>query len=69
MMMTTSVERNEGNGMANEVVVIIRREQRDGRGHMGGDGVTSPFEVMGVYVWPKGVWKLGSLSFTRLMER
>jgi hypothetical protein len=36
---------------------------------VGGNEVTNPFEVTEVYVKQKGTWKLGSLSFTRLMTR
>ena len=34
---------------------------------VGGNEVTNPFEVTEVYIKVKGQWKLGSLSFTRLM--
>jgi Domain of unknown function (DUF4440) len=34
---------------------------------VGGNEVTNPFMVTEVYVREKGTWKLGSLSFTRLM--
>jgi hypothetical protein len=34
---------------------------------VGGNEVTNPFMVTEVYVKEKGTWKLGSLSFTRLM--
>jgi hypothetical protein len=34
---------------------------------VGGNEVTNPFMVTEVYVKQNGVWKLGSLSFTRLM--
>ena len=34
---------------------------------VGGNEVTNPFEVTEVYVKVNGTWKLGSLSFTRLM--
>lgn len=34
---------------------------------VGGNEVTNPFEVTEVYVKEKGKWKLGSLSFTRLL--
>jgi len=34
---------------------------------VGGNEVTNPFEVTEVYVKVKGQWKLGSLSFTRLL--
>ena len=36
---------------------------------VGGREVTNPFEVTEVYVKQNGSWKLGSLSFTRLMTR
>ncbi|MBI9071233.1 MAG: nuclear transport factor 2 family protein [Melioribacteraceae bacterium] len=36
---------------------------------VGGNEVTNPFEVTEVYVNENGVWKLGSLSFTRLLTR
>ncbi len=34
---------------------------------VGGNEVTNPFEVTEVYVKENGTWRLGSLSFTRLM--
>ncbi len=34
---------------------------------VGGNEVTNPFMVTEVYVQQNGVWKLGSLSFTRLL--
>lgn len=34
---------------------------------VGGNEVTNPFMVTEVYVKNNGVWKLGSLSFTKLM--
>lgn len=34
---------------------------------VGGNEVTNPFEVTEVYINVKGQWKLGSISFTRLM--
>lgn len=34
---------------------------------VGGNEVTNPFEVTEVYIKQEGVWKLGALSFTRLM--
>lgn len=34
---------------------------------VGGNEVTNPFMVTEVYIKKDGVWKLGSLSFTRLM--
>ncbi|MCW0483819.1 nuclear transport factor 2 family protein [Gaoshiqia sediminis] len=36
---------------------------------VGGNEVTNPFEVTEVYIKQAGTWKLGSLSFTRLMTR
>lgn len=36
---------------------------------VGGNEVTNPFEVTEVYIKTDGNWKLGSLSFTRLMTR
>ena len=36
---------------------------------VGGNEVTNPFEVTEVYIKVKGQWKLGSISFTRLMTR
>ena len=36
---------------------------------VGGNEVTNPFEVTEVYIKQDGSWKLGSLSFTRLMIR
>lgn len=36
---------------------------------VGGNEVTNPFEVTEVYIKQDGRWKLGSLSFTRLMVR
>lgn len=34
---------------------------------VGGNEVTNPFMVTEVYIKKEGAWKLGSLSFTRLM--
>ena len=34
---------------------------------VGGNEVTNPFVVTEVYVPQSGTWKLGSLSFTRLL--
>lgn len=34
---------------------------------VGGNEVTNPFEVTEVYIKMKGQWKLGSISFTKLM--
>jgi hypothetical protein len=34
---------------------------------VGGNEVTNPFMVTEVYVQQSGAWKLGSLSFTRLL--
>jgi hypothetical protein len=36
---------------------------------VGGNEVTNPFEVTEVYIKQDGKWKLGSLSFTKLMVR
>jgi hypothetical protein len=36
---------------------------------VGGNEVTNPFMVTEVYIKQEGSWKLGSLSFTRLMTR
>jgi hypothetical protein len=36
---------------------------------VGGNEVTNPFVVTEVYVQQDGSWKLGSLSFTRLLDR
>ncbi len=36
---------------------------------VGGNEVTNPFIVTEVYVKQDGIWKLGSLSFTRVMSR
>ena len=36
---------------------------------VGGNEVTNPIEVTEVYIKQDGKWKLGSLSFTRLMTR
>ncbi len=36
---------------------------------VGGNEVTNPFEVTEVYVNENGAWKLGSLSFTKLLTR
>ena len=36
---------------------------------VGENEVTNPFEVTEVYVKQNGTWKLGSLSFTKLMTR
>jgi hypothetical protein len=35
---------------------------------VGGNDVTNPFMVTEVYVKENGAWKLGSLSFTRLLQ-
>lgn len=34
---------------------------------VGGNEVTNPFEVTEVYILQNGTWRLGSLSFTRLL--
>jgi hypothetical protein len=36
---------------------------------VGGNEVTNPFEVTEVFIKQDGSWKLGSLSFTRLITR
>lgn len=36
---------------------------------VGGNEVTNPFMVTEVYVKQNGIWKLGSLSFTKLLIR
>ncbi len=36
---------------------------------VGGNAVTNPFMVTEVYVQQNGAWKLGSLSFTRLLTQ
>jgi hypothetical protein len=36
---------------------------------VGGNEVTNPFIVTEVYIQQNGTWKLGSLSFTRVMTR
>lgn len=36
---------------------------------VGGNEVTNPFEVTEVYIKENGKWKLGSLSFTKLLTR
>lgn len=36
---------------------------------VGGNEVTNPFQVTEVYIKQDGSWKLGSLSFTKLMTR
>ncbi len=36
---------------------------------VGGNEVTNPFEVTEVYIKLDGKWKLGALSFTKLMTR
>jgi hypothetical protein len=36
---------------------------------VGGNEVTNPFVVTEVYVQQDGTWKLGSLSFTRLLQQ
>lgn len=35
---------------------------------VGGNEVSNPFVVTEVYVQQNGTWKLGSLSFTRLLQ-
>jgi hypothetical protein len=45
--------------------IVLNRIRLDAVG--GGNVVTNPFVVTGVYVQQNGAWKLGSLSFTRLL--
>ena len=45
--------------------IVLNRIRLDAE--VGGNEVTNPFMVTEVYVQENGTWKLGSLSFTRLM--
>lgn len=36
---------------------------------VGGNEVTNPFMVTEVYIKQEGIWKMGSLSFTKLLTR
>jgi hypothetical protein len=45
--------------------ILLRRIRLDAV--VGGNEVTNPFMVTDVYVQENGTWKLGSLSFTRLL--
>lgn len=36
---------------------------------VGGNEVTNPFQVTEVYIKENGIWKLGSLSFTKLLSQ
>lgn len=45
--------------------ILLNRIRLDAE--VGGNEVTNPFMVTEVYVQENGTWKLGSLSFTRLM--
>jgi len=36
---------------------------------VGGNEITNPFEVTEVYIKENGIWKLGSLSFTKLLTQ
>lgn len=45
--------------------ILLNRIQLDAV--VGGNAVTNPFMVTEVYVQQNGAWKLGSLSFTRLL--
>lgn len=49
----------------NNTAILLNRI--DLLAEVGGNEVTNPFEVTEVYIKLDGSWKLGSLSFTRLM--
>lgn len=49
-----------------ETAILLSRIRLDAV--VGGNEVTNPFMVTEVYVKVGGKWKLGSLSFTRLMR-
>ena len=51
----------------NNTAILLNRI--DLLAEVGGNEVTNPFEVTEVYVKIDGAWKLGSLSFTKLMVR
>jgi hypothetical protein len=46
--------------------IVVNRIRLDAV--VGGNDVTNPFMVTEVYVKENGAWKLGSLSFTRLLQ-
>jgi uncharacterized protein DUF4440 len=47
--------------------ILLNRIRLDAM--VGGNAVTNPFMVTEVYVQENGTWKLGSLSFTRLLTQ
>jgi uncharacterized protein DUF4440 len=47
--------------------IVLNRIRLDAM--VGGNAVTNPFMVTEVYVQENGKWKLGSLSFTRLLTQ
>jgi hypothetical protein len=49
-----------------QTAIVLSRIRLDAV--VGGNEVTNPFAVTEVYVRQNGVWKLGSLSFTRLLR-
>ena len=51
----------------NNTAILLNRI--DLLAEVGGNEVVNPFEVTEVYVKIDGAWKLGSLSFTKLMVR
>ncbi len=53
------------NMMGNTAILLNRI---DLLAEVGGNQVTNPFEVTEVYVKQNGTWKLGSLSFTKLLN-
>lgn len=48
---------------------VILLNRIDLLAEVGGNEATNPFEVTEVYIKQDGSWRLGSLSFTRLMTR
>jgi hypothetical protein len=50
-----------------DTAILLNRIRLDAV--VGGNEVTNPFVVTEVYVRQGGAWKLGSLSFTRLLTR
>lgn len=46
--------------------IVVNRIRLDAV--VGGNEVSNPFVVTEVYVQQGGTWKLGSLSFTRLLQ-
>lgn len=49
-----------------QTAIVLNRIRLDAV--VGGNEVTNPFVVTEVYVQQNGAWKLGSLSFTRLLQ-